>query len=228
MFGTGKYAGRGKVFGVALTAAVVLGLASPGAAQADTFIPLPGGTVTRELPDGTTVTVTIDTESVKISPSMGSTPVHRNVWATGRGVVDLAGPSAATSTVKISPGYVVGCQVDIGALSESGGGTGTGDANPQTLPALSQTLGEGITLGPGQATVRLLLDLEKPDDYGMESHKRYNKTPGPHASVTWVDETFSVDGCGGYAQARSFVMAEVDTTNFIGNVMVWSAPFTMG
>lgn len=231
MFGMGKSPRCGNVFGAALAAAVILGLAPTGTAQADTFIPLPGGQVVSQLPDGTSVTIRIEGESAKISPSMGATPVHRNVWTTGRGVVDLDGPSASTATIKISPGYVVGCQVDIGSVGGSATGTGQynpGAEGPAALAGNSQQFGGNITIAPGQAVARLMLDLEKPDDYGMESHKRYNKTPGPHASVTWVDESFSVDGCGGYAQARSFVAAEIDTTTFIGNVLLWGEPFTMG
>jgi hypothetical protein len=223
MFGTDKYPRGGRLFGVALAVAVAFGIGTPGAANADTFIPLPGGVLTRELPDGTVITIRIEGESANISGSMGSTPLHRNVWTSGRG------PSAAGSTIKISPGYVVGCQVDINSFSpsENASEAGTLGAQP-SLGLPSETTGAGITLGPGQATARLMLDLEKPDDYGMESHKRYNKVPGPHASVTWVDETFSVDGCGGYAQARSFVLAEVDTTTFIGNLALWGQPFSIG
>ncbi len=230
MFGMGTVRGGGRTVGTAFTAAVVLGLLPAGTAGADTFIPLPGGEISRQLPDGTTVTVRIDGESVKISPSMGGTHIHRNVWATGRGIVDLSGPSAATATIKISPGYVVACQVDIGSVTgtNSGGATAEQDAQGAWSVSPSAAVGGGITVGPGQAVARLLLDLEKPDDYGQESHKRYNKVPGPHASVSWIDETFSVDGCGGYAQARSFVAAEVDTTNFIGNVVLWGQPFSMG
>ncbi|MFI6869870.1 MspA family porin [Nocardia sp. NPDC050406] len=230
MFGTGKTRGGGRVFGTAIAAAVVFGLAPAGSAQADTFIPLPGGEVSRQLPDGTTVTVRIDGESAKVSPSMGATPIHRNVWSTGRAIVDLSGPSAATATIKISPGYVVACQVDIGSVTgnNSSGATAEQDSQGAWSVAPTTSLGGGINLGPGQAVARLMLDLEKPDDYGQESHKRYNKVPGPHASVSWVDETFEVNGCGGYAQARSFVAAEIDTTNYIGNVVLWGHPFSMG
>ncbi|WP_067702213.1 MspA family porin [Nocardia jejuensis] len=229
MFGTDKYPRIGRLFGVALAVAVASGIGTPGTASADTFVPLPGGVLTRELPDGTVITIRIEGESAKISGSMGATPMHRNVWTTGRGVIDLVGPSAVGSTIKISPGYVVGCQVDISSLSPSENASESATVGSQpSLGLPSETTGAGITLGPGQATARLMLDLEKPDDYGMESHKRYNKVPGPHASVTWVDETFSVDGCGGYAQARSFVLAEVDTTTFIGNLALWGQPFSIG
>ncbi|WP_307817453.1 MspA family porin [Nocardia acididurans] len=216
---------------MAALAVACCGFGNTGTADADTFIPLPGGIITRELADGTTITIRIDEESAKVSPSLGSTPVHRNVWVSGVGSVDLAGPSADTATIKISPGYVVGCQMDISSLgvNENAGESNTlSQTAPYITPSLSESFGGGITLAPGQAVARLMLDLEKPDDYGMESHKRYNKVPGPHASVTWVDEAFEVNGCGGYAQARSFVLAEIDTTTFIGNLALWGQPFTMG
>lgn len=230
MFGSDVKPWGGRLFGIAAAVMMACGVSAPGTATADTFIPLPGGVITRELADGTTVTIRIDGESAKINPSMGSTPVHRNVWTTGRGSVDLAGPSASTATIKISPGYVVGCQVDIGPFSESSTPVKRRPAAgaQQLLQGASEVVGGGITLSAGQAVARLMLDLERPDDYGMESHKRYNKVPGPHASVSWVDETFSVDGCGGYAQARSFILAEVDTTTFIGNLALWGQPFSIG
>ncbi|AYF74935.1 porin [Nocardia yunnanensis] len=235
MYGKAIRIRGGRAFGVALAAAVVFGFGPAGPAHADTFIPLPGGSITRQLADGTNLTVTITGESAKISGSMGDTPAHRNVWTTAVASVDLDGPSASSATIKISPGYIVGCQVDIsGGINNgvSGGVTNDPSKATQTNPfgglSATQSLSEGISIGPGQAVARLMLDLEKPDDYGMESHKRYNKVPGPHASVSWTDETFAVDGCGGYAQARSFVAAEVDSTNFIGNLVLYGEPFSMG
>ncbi|MFE3262178.1 MspA family porin [Nocardia sp. NPDC059091] len=44
--------------------------------------------------------------------------------------------------------------------------------------------------------------------------------PGPHAGVSWTDETFAVNGCGGYAQVRSFVAVEVDSLIYIGNLVL--------
>ncbi|MGW4355637.1 MspA family porin [Nocardia sp. NPDC004582] len=233
MYGKGIRARSGRILGVTLAAAAGLcGFGPAAPAQADTFIPLPGGSITRQLADGTNLIVRITGESATISGSMGSTPVHRNVWTTGVASIDLDGPSASTATLKISPGYIVGCQVDISGITanNSGGETYSPDTSLQTLGTLglNEQLGSGITLGPGQAVARLMLDLERPDDYGQESHKRYNKVPGPHTSVSWTDETFSVDGCGGYAQARAFVAAEVDTATFIGNLVLYGEPFTIG
>ncbi|MFF0494731.1 MspA family porin [Nocardia sp. NPDC003482] len=220
---------RSKVFGAAAVLAGVA-LGAPGSAHADTFIPLPGGTINRTLGDGTEVTVSIDGESANINPSMGDTPVHRNVWTSGRGVVDVAGPKAGSARIKIYPGYVVGCQVAIEGLTSAGTENGSETFAAGVPPVFANTLGdtETLVIGPGQAVVRYLLDLEKPDDYGNESHKQYNEIHGPHASVMWTDETFAVDGCGGYAQARSFVTADVATDNTESMVTVWGAPFTIG
>ncbi|MFE3195717.1 MspA family porin [Nocardia sp. NPDC059240] len=230
MYGKGIRIRGGKVLGVALAAVVGCGFSPTGVAHADTFVPLPGGSISRQLADGTNLIVRIENESAKISGSMGDTPMHRNVWTTARGVVDLDGPSASSATIKISPGYIVGCQVDIGSFSpsENASESATVASSGITPGVPTESMGAGISLGPGQAKALLMLDLEKPDDYGQESHKRYNKTLGPHASVTWVDETFAVDGCGGYAQARAFIAAEVDSTNFIGNLVLYGQPFSIG
>ncbi|WP_067722077.1 MspA family porin [Nocardia yamanashiensis] len=230
MYGKGIRVRGGRVLGVALAAALAFGLGPADVARADTFVPLPGAAISRTLGDGTVMTVRITEESANISGSMGSTPMHRNVWTSARATIDLDGPTASSATIKISPGYIVGCQVDIGSFSPSENASEQATIGQSGItPGLpTETMGAGITLGPGQAKALLMLDLEKPDDYGQESHKRYNKVPGPHAGVTWVDETFAVDGCGGYAQARSFVAAEVDSTYYIGNLVLYGQPFSIG
>ncbi|MGV9667582.1 MspA family porin [Nocardia niigatensis] len=48
---------------------------------------------------------------------MGDTPIRCNVWTTAVASVDLEGPTASSATIKIGPGYVAGCQIDIGTLS---------------------------------------------------------------------------------------------------------------
>ncbi len=214
--------------------AVGLGLCSSGAAHADTFIPLPGASITRTLGDGTVVTLSIDNESAKISGSMGATPLHRNVWTTGRGVADVSGDKAGSASVKLYPGYVVGCQVTINGLTSGESESGSVDpsklSGQNPLAALGGNVGETETLviAPGQAVARYLLDIEKPNDFGNDSHKRYHRVTGPHASVRWTDETFAVDGCAGYAQARTFVTADVATDNTESMITVWGEPFSMG
>ncbi|MFJ9368148.1 MspA family porin [Nocardia sp. NPDC101769] len=51
---------------------------------------------------------------------------------------------------------------------------------------------------------------------------------GMNGGVSWPDETFTVNGCGGYARARSFVAAEVDSSTYTGNLVLHGESFTMG
>ncbi|MFD6455986.1 MspA family porin [Nocardia sp. NPDC055165] len=210
-----------RVAGFTAATTVALGLLSTGAANADTFVPLPGGHITKTLSDGTVVDISLVGESANINPSMGSTPAHRNAWVSGSAQVSVSGDGGG----KIFPGYTVGCQVNIAggdALGDSGAevveGVGFGEVN---------TGGE-LTVGPGQAKSFYVLDLEMPDDYGNESHKTRNAFKGGSGSVTWADETIGLSGCGGYAQARSFVSVEVETDNVISWVTLWGAPFSLG
>ncbi|WP_280268164.1 MspA family porin [Nocardia wallacei] len=220
----------GRVSGLALAVAVGMGLCSAGAANADTFVPLPGGSITATLGDGTEVTLSIVDESAKISGSMGATPLHRNVWTSGRVIADVSGPGASSAGIQLNPGYVVGCQVDIASLTSQETDTqGTTTSNGALVPA-APVIGatETLTIGPGQAVARYLLDIEQPDDYGNEDHKRHPTVKGSHASVSWTDETFAVNGCGGYAQARAFTMADVSTDAAESMITVWGAPFSIG
>ncbi|MFC4125784.1 MspA family porin [Nocardia rhizosphaerae] len=211
--------------GFAAAATVAFGLLSTGAANADTFVPLPGGEITRTLSDGTVVTVRLVGESANINPSLGSTPAHRNAWVSGSAQVSVSGGGDASGG-KIYPGYTVGCQVNIAGGGTEGGAEGGVDDTGAGSGGVS-TGGE-LSLGPGQAQSFYILDLEAPDDYGNEAHHKRNKFQGSNGSVTWADETISLSGCGGYAQARSFVSVEVETDNVISWVTLWGQPFSLG
>ncbi|NNH73199.1 MspA family porin [Nocardia uniformis] len=207
----------------AATATIALGLFSPGAAHADTFVPLPGGEITQTLPDGTAVTIRLVNESALISPSMGSTPLHRNVWASGRAEVQIHGEHSYS---KIYPGYVVGCQVNIS------GGAGTGGANGAATwegkGSGGVTSGGSLTLGPGQASTFWVLQLEGPDAYGEQSYLPGFKFTEQQASVNWKDSTLGLAGCAGYAQARAFVGVEVTTKFGRSELRMWGQPFSLG
>ncbi|MFQ6228585.1 MspA family porin [Nocardia sp. NPDC002869] len=213
-----------RLAGVGAATTVALGLFSTGAASADTFVPLPGGELVKTLSDGTVVTVRMVGESASISPSMGATPVHRNAWASGSAQVEIAGGEEVGG--KIYPGYVVGCQVNI----DGGGAEGGAGAEVDTEGAVSPSAetGGNLTVGPGQAKSFYVLDIEGPDDYGSEDHATNNKFRGNSGSVTWSDQTIGLSGCGGYAQARSFVKVEVETENVITFVTLWGQPFSLG
>ncbi|MFJ1459941.1 MspA family porin [Nocardia sp. N2S4-5] len=215
--------------GIGAVATAALGLFSTGAANADTFIPLPGAELTKTLSDGTVVHIWVDGESANINPSMGSTPVHRNAWVTGSAHVDIGGDTSATGG-SIYPGYVVGCQVNIDGGGVNGGpeAGASWDTEGKVTPSVKGSGGGDLTLGPGQAQSFYVLDLEQADDYGNEAHKKRNKFKGNSGSVSWADETIGLNGCGGYAQARSFVSVEVETDNVISWVTVWGQPFSIG
>ncbi|MDO3650320.1 MspA family porin [Nocardia mangyaensis] len=211
-----------KVAGVSAAATVAVGLFSTGAANADTFVPLPGGDITKTLSDGTVVNIKLVGESANISPSMGATPVHRNAWVSGSAQVTVSGGGGG----KILPGYTVGCQVNIAGGGVSGDGAVESDWEGNAGGGVG-TGGE-LSLGPGQAASFYVLDLEKADDYGSESHSKSNKFTDGSGSVTWADTTIGLSGCAGYAQARSFVSVEVETDNVISWVTLWGQPFSLG
>ncbi|MEV0339084.1 MspA family porin [Nocardia sp. NPDC050713] len=204
--------------------AVTLGLLATGSAEADTFVALPGGELVKTLSDGTVVTVRLVGESATISPSLGSTPLHRNAWVSGSAQVEVAGAGADGGL--ILPGYVVGCQVDIAGGGVSGGVDGSVSGEGQGT--VGANTGGELSLGPGQATSFHILDREKADDFGAESHKPYNVFGGTSGSVTWADQTIGLSGCGGYAQARVFVSVEVVTESVTSWVTLWGQPFSLG
>ncbi|MEU1525428.1 MspA family porin [Nocardia rhamnosiphila] len=206
------------------TAALAAGLVSAGVADADTFVPLPGGTVTETLADGTAVTVRIVGESATVSPSMGATPLHRNAWVSASALVELSAPARS---VLIKPGYVVGCQVNIAGGGANGGANYSSDWAGQS-PSAGGSLGGALTLGPGQAQRFYLLDLEGPDAFGSESHRPFTQHTGTSGSVTWRNSTIGLAGCAGYAQARVFAEVEVETPNAKEIVTVWGQPFSLG
>lgn len=214
-----------RLAGVAAVATVATGLLSTGAANADTFVPLPGGETTRTLSDGTVVTLRLTGESATISPSLGDTPVHRNAWVSGTIDVDLSGPNANGG--KIYPGYVVGCQVNIGGGGVSGGVSASTDWEGKK-PKLGGKTGGTLSLGPGQARAMYLLDEEEADDFGNETHRVRNRFQGQHGSIAWADSTLGLTGCGGYAQARAFVLVKVSTATVTSDVMLWGQPFSIG
>ncbi|MFI9510392.1 MspA family porin [Nocardia sp. NPDC052566] len=215
-----------RVAGVGAAATMALGLFSTGAANADTFVPLPGGELTKTLSDGTVVTIKLVGESANISPSMGATPVHRNAWVSASAQVELSGNNSTVGGA-IIPGYVVGCQVNISGGGVTGDGSVGGTWDGKKVEA-SASSGAALTLGPGQATRFNVIDREKADDFGNETHKRSWPFKGNSGSATWSDETIGLSGCAGYAQARSFVSVEVETDNVITWVTLWGQPFSLG
>jgi len=227
-----------KAAGVGAVMATAIGFASVGAANADTFVPLEDGSISQTLPDGTVVTVTRTNEKANISPSLGATPTHRNVWVSGRAEVKLDGPSS-TKGGRIQPGYIVGCQVNISGT----GGAGTTSSNPATgvTTTVNQDTGAfeskagaglsanvGVTLSPGQAVNYHVIDLEQENAFGERVNRPFMAFTGKEGSVTWGDSTLGITGCAGYAQARSYVKVTVNTETATQQVTLWGQPFSIG
>ncbi|MFC9893584.1 MspA family porin [Nocardia sp. NPDC127579] len=216
-----------KVAGAGAAATIAMGLFSTGAANADTFVPLPGGEISKTLSDGTVVTVKLVGESANINPSMGSTPLHRNAWVSGTAIVELSGSGAVGG--KIYPGYVVGCQVNIaGGGVDAGAGVSIEQSGDSVTAKPSAESGGSLSLGPGQTASFYVLDREVADDFGNEDHSTNNKFKGTNGSVAWADSTIGLTGCAGYAQARSFVRVKVETDNVMSYVVLWGQPFSIG
>ncbi|MGW6375904.1 MspA family porin [Rhodococcus sp. NPDC055112] len=213
-----------QISAVGAATAVALGFLSAGAANADTFVPLPDGSITETLADGTVVKITRTGESANISPSMGATPLHRNVWVSGRIGAEVTGPNAEGGS--ITAGYVVACQLTLGG----NGGADTGMSTNWKGESVSQTAKNAgtVSIGPGQAKDIRLLDLEDKDGYGNESHSGSNSFTGRSGSVTYADSTIGVEGCAGYAQARSYATVWVSTDTITSSTTLWGQPFSIG
>ncbi|WP_194813594.1 MspA family porin [Nocardia sp. XZ_19_385] len=196
---------------------------APGPATAETFLALPDGKITRDLGDGTGVTVSLTGESAKLNP--GLVAGRRNLWVSGRGGVEVTGRDAATAATKIYPGYVVACQADIDALSTVGNSaTSLAGMAPTDAPDRSRM----ITLASGRTIARYLLDI-RPREQSSVPGRVYHQVFGRQGSVTWTDEPFSIDGCnGGTARARSFVRVDISTARAESRVTLWGEPFNIG
>ncbi|ORM30227.1 MspA family porin [Williamsia sp. 1135] len=227
--------------GIAGVTAVALSTMGAGAAAAG---PLPGGQVTQTLLDGTKVTVTLKNEFANINPSTVALPTSRNVWLSGQVLVDVQGGAEGGN---IEAGYIVGCQLNFGA--EAGGNVGIapspgsdpsggiapggtdseGNVYPGGVPgstgsdpSLGQSadLGGGFTLQPGEAKYWALF-REDDENVGIDFE-------GAKGGVAYSQETFAVDGCAGFAEAKAYVKVTVETPSVTGIVTLYGKPFSIG
>ncbi|MCU1641906.1 MAG: MspA [Nocardia sp.] len=213
-----------RIAGIGAAAAVAIGLFSTGAANADTFAPLPDGQ--KVSPSGT-VTITRTGEHAVISPSLAANGAGRVVWVSGNAVADVTDTPAGTvgpnngptnnpgsnnssthGASQLSTGYIVGCQVSIGEDAISAGISGGISLNSANLGGSL-----GVNLGPGQvAFVQIdYKDILKPGTY----------------SVEYQDAEIQVQGCAGYAQARSYTTVEVIGDNY-SKTTLYGQPFSIG
>ncbi|MFR9753002.1 MspA family porin [Nocardia sp. 004] len=211
-----------RVAGVGAAAAVAMGLLSTGAANADTFVPLPDG---EKLGPGVTITRT--GEHALISPSMAANGAGRVVWVSGTATADVTvtpegkvgptnGPTGNPGTnnssthgaSQVNTGYIVGCQVSIADDAISAGVSGGID-----LKGVSAGGSIGLNLGPGEVKFVQVnyKDILKPGVYSIE----------------YKDIEIAIQGCAGYAQARSYTVVEIIGDHY-SKTTLYGMPFSIG
>jgi hypothetical protein len=212
-----------RIAGIGAAATVAIGLLSTGAANADTYVPLPDGTT--QGPDG--VVIHRFGEHATISPSLAANGAGRTVWVSGRAEADV--PNAPKTTVgpnngqlntpgsnnssthgasQINTGYIVGCQVNIGTDAISAGISGS-----VSLTSANVGGSIGLNLGPGQVKFVQIDDIDI-------TH------PG-HWGVDYQDTEMNIQGCAGYAQARAYTVVEVVGNNY-SKTTLYGQPFSIG
>jgi hypothetical protein len=211
-----------RIAGVAATATVAMGLFSTGAANADTFVPLPDG---QKIGPGVTITRT--GEHALVSPSMAANGAGRVVWVSGNAIADVSvtpegtvgpnnGPSGAPGTnnssthgaSQLNTGYIVGCQVSIADDAISAGVSGGINLSGGSLGGSI-----GINLGPGEVK---FVQIDSKDVL----------KPG-HYSVEYQDAEIDIQGCAGYAQARAYTVVEIIGDHY-SKTTLYGQPFSIG
>ncbi|WP_054816151.1 MspA family porin [Nocardia arizonensis] len=211
-----------RVAGVGAAAAVAMGLLSTGAANADTFVPLPDGQKV-----GPGVTITRTGEHALVSPSMAANGAGRVVWVSGNATADVTvtpegevgpnngpagGPGTNNSSThgasQLSTGYLVGCQVSIADDAISAGVSGGINLDGGSLGGSI-----GLQLGPGEVKFVQIdyKDILKPGVY----------------SVEYQDAEIEIQGCAGYAQARSYTVVEIVGDHY-SKTTLYGMPFSIG
>lgn len=210
--------------GVGAAAAVAIGLLSAGAANADTFVPLPDGQ--KVSPSGT-VTITRTAERALISPSLSANGAGRVVWVSGTAIAEVTetpegevgpwnGPtgregsnnSSTHGASQLNTGYIVGCQVSIADDAISAGVSGG-----VSTDGVSAGGSLGVNLGPGEVK------------FVQISSKDILKA-GTYA-VDYQDAEIEIQGCAGYAQARAYTVVEIIGDHY-SKTTLYGMPFSIG
>ncbi|GAB41207.1 MspA family porin [Gordonia sputi] len=210
----------------AAAAAAVVGLTSLGVGAADAG-PLPGGSKTITLADGSRVSIKLFDESANVQRAVTNVATSREVWASGKVAVTVGGEAQGAS---INVGYIVGCQVNFGASGGAGGGV-TADADGPTFGDNVPQASAGFTLAPGAAAYYPIISTQS-SDVSNKDDDNYTANDftftGNSGGVAYSQERFSVDGCAGYASAKAAVTVKVSTKSVKAVVTLYGAPFSLG
>ncbi|GEM32464.1 MspA family porin [Nocardia neocaledoniensis] len=202
--------------------AVTMGLLSAGAANADTFVPLPDGHK-----QGPGVTLSRTGEHALVSPSLAANGAGRVVWVSGNARADVTetpegevgpwnGPSnrpgsnnsSTHGASNLNTGYIVGCQVSI-----ADDAIGAGLSGGVSTGGVSAGGSIGLNLGPGEVAFVQIdsKDILKPGVY----------------SVEYQDAEIQIQGCAGYAQARAYTVVEIIGDHY-SKTSLYGQPFSIG
>lgn len=219
---------------------IAAGALTTTTANADTVLNLGTSTVSQKV-GGATVTITLSGHSARLSPGMVALPTTRNAWVSG--IVSATIDGAKANGGSIQAGYVVGCQVDVGAANvkfsgtaDSGVGFDSSADNPLSVtPKASGSTGGSLSLKAGSVGTQMLTyDRSKWPSPGDEISPKFAepgtgfKFAGKSGSLSYNDQTIGVDGCAGYAQAKFFAKVKAQVGNSEGAVILWGKPFTLG
>jgi hypothetical protein len=189
-------------FGVA--AAVAVGLMSTGAANADTFVPLPGGEKVVNA-GGITAKIARNAESALVSPSLAANGAGRVAWVSGDVFADLQG-AVPEEGATLTTGYIVGCQLDITGLEAGISGSLSLDG-----PSASGSL--SLPIAPGEVKFALI--------------KYKSDLKSGVSAIQYRDQQIEVQGCGGYAQARAYTILEIPGNHYVKSTL-YGQPFSIG
>ncbi|MFT4087394.1 MAG: MspA family porin [Gordonia sp. (in: high G+C Gram-positive bacteria)] len=214
---------KGLVTAASIGAATVVGLSSfAGVADA---APVPGGTATKKLVDGTPVTIKLFDQQAGVQRPITNVPTSREVWVSGKVRVNVGG-AAKGGSIKV--GYDVGCQVQFGIDGDATNGPSISGSVPLdgTTPAAPSVGvgGAGVKLGPGQVKRIWLIDDTNSDGDAVNSYSFAGNAGG----IAFGQEAFRVDSCAGYAAARPVIAVTVNTDAVKGIVTYNGRPFSLG
>ncbi|MFD6394028.1 MspA family porin [Nocardia sp. NPDC055029] len=203
-------------------AVLALGALVAGTASADAFVPLPDGERA-----GPGVTVKRTGERALVSPSLAANGAGRVAWVSGTVTADVTatpegevgpnnGPankpgsnnSSTHGASQLNTGYIIGCQVAIGDDAISAGLSGGIDLSGGSIGG-----SVGLELGPGEVK---FVQIQAKDILEAGTY-----------SVEYQDVEIEVQGCGGYAQARSYSVVEIIGDHY-SKTTLYGAPFSIG
>ncbi|MFC4127288.1 MspA family porin [Nocardia rhizosphaerae] len=203
-------------------AVLALGALVAGTAGADAFVPLPDG---EKAAPGATIKRT--GESALVSPSLAANGAGRVAWVSATVTADVTatpegevgpynGPnnkpgtnnSSTHGASQLNTGYIIGCQVAIGDDAISAGISGSVSTGGMGIGGSA-----GVELGPGEVKFVQIdkKDITKPGVYSIE----------------YQDVEIQVQGCAGYAQARSYSVVEIIGNDY-SKTTLYGAPFSIG